>query len=158
MNNLQKVMSLKGDKYSPRIARFAFKNRHITHVFWLPWDCISGYDENSKGEFYFTCDQYIDDNSFTATKINAVRRGNYQGGCYVGNKQFMQAVKNRVDKTDWFIKNYIQFGNCAFGDNWNHEFVTINKNSRRCKLCQKIEYRTVENKKINQRKEIWSSL
>jgi hypothetical protein len=155
MNNLQKVMSLKGDKYSPRIANFASKNRHITHVFWLPWCCISGYDENSEGEFYFT---YNDGGfGFSAIKINTVRRGKYQIGCFVGNEDFMIAVKNRVDKTDWFIKNYTQFGNCAFGDNWSHEFVVINKNSRRCKYCQKIEYRTVENKKINQRKEIWAS-
>lgn len=48
------------------------------------------------------------------------------------------------DITKWFWKMYVQNGRCfVLGDIW-HEWIQINRNSRKCRHCGKHERRHVE--------------
>lgn len=59
-----------------------------------------------------------------------------------------------VEVTDWFWTEYQRIGRCLFYK-YEHKFVEINRNSRKCEYCGKHERRKVETIKKVERKEVW---
>lgn len=153
MSELTDLQKLKGDKYSKRL-RLWIKNHSYESlkVIWLKWDILDGI-ESKKGSYYLIFD---DEFGLTCAELNRITTiGNKATGCFI---RFGGVHPNNIEKkdvTDWFVKNYKAKGACLI-HSFNHNFVKINKNSRKCKYCGKIENRTVESKTINKRIESWT--
>ena len=151
-NELKEVLSLKGGKYSPNLSKFSRKKNNISKVYWIKWDSINGLN-SEKGTFYFG-NEY-DGDFFSGVSVNSVRCGKMQIFAHTSFSKTAFSDIEHNDVTEWFIKTYKATGWCMFGDDWHHDFININKNSRKCRLCGKIEYRTIKSKKINKRIEVW---
>ncbi len=145
---IRDLEKLKGDKYS-RNLRLWIKKHSCDQLkcLWVKWDNIHGLD-SVKGSYYLIFD---DELGLTGAELRRITvDGAKAGGCYIG--KILNA--ERKDVTDWFIKNYIEKGACLIHD-FNHEFVKVTKNSRKCKYCGKFESRSFELKRINKRVESW---
>ena len=61
---------------------------------------------------------------------------------------------NWIDITDWFWREYKEYGRCRFFKD-EHVYREINRNARRCVRCGKQERRIVKTKKSIERLEVW---
>ncbi len=153
-SKLKESLSLKGDKYSDKFNRLSRKQTNISKVLLVPWDFIDGH-ESEDGTLYFVSD-HSDRFGLSGVPVVSVRVGKYQEFCCVSFSGTPYREMETKDVTEWFIKNYKEFGKCLF-DDWSHDWIKINSNSRKCKHCNKHESREVKTIIKRERKEIWKS-
>lgn len=60
-----------------------------------------------------------------------------------------------TDITDWFWMTYQREGRCRFF-RYAHEWIQINRNSRKCAYCGKHERREIVTRKTIEREAVWA--
>lgn len=60
----------------------------------------------------------------------------------------------KIDVTEKFFRDYQRIGLCLV-DSYAHDWIEINKQSRKCKHCGKHERRTIKKRVRLERKEVW---
>ena len=147
------------DKFSWRLYKRALKNGRES-VYLMAWNSIYGYKkpdiEILKSGFVpasilavgFKDDQWF--HGATLRQICTPGGPNHDWAYTPGHH-----VEEWIDVTDWFWSEYSRIGRCLL---WSgvHEWVQINRNSRKCAACGKHESRSIETVKKIQRQEVWS--
>jgi hypothetical protein len=155
--NFKPLVLGKSDKYSWRIFRFLRKyGRFGLRVYRVGWCPLDGIVPSDRGHLMFVLDDG-DGWPITAGVIRVTVVGNDACGCVINwsGKNWNQLEKE--DVTDWFFREYARIGRCLFQPEWSHNFVKINRNSRKCRHCGEIHRRTVVTKKIIKRVDQWAA-
>lgn len=148
------------DKYSWRLYR-RFKKNPTSRVYLAAWDFIYGYSvpdvEALKAGDYGQAKRLMvgsmeSDGWFIGAPLTGIvyRNVMHSSMAYHGG----HAIREWVDVTDWFWKRYAAIGVCILPN--NHDWLTINRNSRKCARCGKHERRDVVTKKAIERRIVWS--
>lgn len=152
----------KSDKYSINLYRFLKKNGH-KKIFYNKINPIDSeiieFDPNNINIRQIMIGEKFS-NGFTGTRLSKIlseSRDKYQMFYYIGIEK-----DDLFDITDWFYKNYKEKGRCIWDSNHNKwllddddRFVRINKHSRKCKYCGKIQFRTIKKQQFTKRYEKW---
>ncbi len=147
----------KSDKFSWRVFQFLnyYKDVDI-RVMRLGWNIVYGKVPLSKGQLYFVMD-FDNGLPVTANVQRVTVTGKDAAGCCVswGGLPFVDLESE--DVTDWFFLNYARIGLCLWQGDWAHDFIKINKNSRKCKHCGEHQTRTIKTKRTIKRSEAWNA-
>jgi hypothetical protein len=148
------LKNLKGDKYSNNLRKWLKKHDYdYMKAIWIKWDCIDGI-ESKEGSIYLFFS--MDGPGYTGAELKRITTSpNSATGCFIGFGKVSCAEIEQKDVTEWFIKNYIEKGACLI-HRFNHDYIQINKNSRKCRHCGDIQTRTIKQQKINKRVECWA--
>lgn len=146
------------DKFSWRLYKRALKNGR-EKVYLMAWESIHGYRKP---------DIEILKSGFVPASILAIgfKDGQWFHGaslrqvCTPGDPNHDWAyapghyVAEWIDVTDWFWREYARVGRCLLWA-YVHDWMQINKNSRKCASCGKVERRSIKTVKEIKRKEVW---
>lgn len=151
------------DKYSWRFYQ-RMKRSGRERVYLSPWSSLDGYQKPDLKEL-------IAGSNKQASRI-VIGRLCRQSGWFSGSRlrsictpgtsvhnnwaycDDHGRIADYIEITDWFWKEYERLGRCLFY-NTVHEWIAINKNSRKCAYCGKIQYREVITKKEIKRIAVW---
>lgn len=73
-------------------------------------------------------------------------------------QSFAIASNNIKDVTPWFWDHYLDMGTCFIVGDLKHDWIQINKNSRKCRHCLKHERRRVVSRTVHERWEEWGAV
>lgn len=146
----------KSDKFSWRIFKFLVKYApYGLQVYRVGWCPLGGIVPVDSGELMFVLDNG-DGWPITARIKRVTVVGNDASGAVISwsGKNWRQLEKE--DVTDWFFREYARIGRCLFQPEWSHDFIKINRNSRKCRHCGGHQKRAVVTKKTIKRFESWA--
>ena len=150
----------KSDKFSWRLYQRALK-RGRERVYLMAWDSVNGYRPPSfevlKGEhvpaIQIALGQHDAAGWFHGNCLRSI--------CTPGSAKHDWAygpghhVSEWIEITDWFWSNYLRVGRCLFWK-YEHHWIEINRNARKCEYCGKHERRQVVTRRKIERKEVWA--
>lgn len=148
------------DKFSWRMYQRALK-RGRERVYLMAWNSISGYvppdierlTNNFVPAHLLALGVMEDDRWFHGATLRQIStRGAPTHDWAYGPGHH---TAEWIDVTDWFWSNYSRLGRCLFWK-FEHEWVVINRNSRKCAHCGKHQHRTVRTIKTIERREVWA--
>jgi hypothetical protein len=157
--NLKKYKPKKhgsSDKYSWNLykAMERYKNHEI-RVFKMGWCPIHGKTSIDKGSIYivFGGDVF----PICGDILRICSSGQKAIGAVMSFSGYPFNLIDKQDITEKFFIEYERIGRCLFLNGcWSHDFIKINKNSRKCRHCGVHQKRTIKSKKIIKRIESWS--
>lgn len=154
------------DKYSWNIYRYLrdrVKERYDLRIKFYTKSRFDGQKVNFDHSSLNSAQVYImtsDENRSGTTALELMRKGSRAeletySFCLFNPNDF-------IDITDWFLKNYQQYGRCLFDlkhCGWwadaEERYTKINKNSMRCNWCGQYLIRKIKTIKTIKREKVW---
>ncbi len=147
------------DKFSWRLHRRAIKNGR-ERVYLMAWNFLDGYRPAILDDLKA---DYVPARQIA---IGSIDREFFHGNtlhniCTPGTPAHDWAfgpghhVGEWIDITDWFWESYLRTGRCRFWK-YEHNWQTINRNSRKCAHCGKHARRSIVTIKKIERREVWA--
>lgn len=140
----------KSDKFSWQLYRWAKKNPHALRIWSATWNSVRGVDPDHR-QLYIGYKR--DGNWIHARQLRNLCSYGARLDCFAYNRG--HDTENWIDVTGWFWREYLRKGVCAIHGDRVHDFIKINRNSRKCKHCGEHQTRTVITSKIIKRFENW---